>query len=111
MSNGGDNTTLGGEQSVIPGGVRPIAVTISTDDVQALFACNTSPFQYNQLLLAKLKDAGGPVEGELTLKLAHGKFFKVKDSIFQEQSEFTYLWLSDAYVEAVGRIEAQSRAS
>lgn len=85
-------------------GPKPISISVSTDDVQALFACNTHPDQYNQLLLAKLKDAGGPVEGSLRLRLAHGKLFKMKDSIMQEQTEFTYLWLPDAYVEAVGQV-------
>lgn len=82
-------------------GPKPISISVSTRDIQALFACQTSPDQYNQLLLAKLKDAGGPVEGTIRLRLAHGKLFKLKDSIMQEQSEFTYLWLPEAYTAAI----------
>jgi hypothetical protein len=85
-------------------GPKPISISVSTNDVQALFACGTSPDQYNQLLLAKLRDAGAPVEGTLRLRLAHGKLFKMKDSVMQEQSEFTYLWLPDGYVEAIGQV-------
>lgn len=82
-------------------GPKPISISVSTADVQMLFACGTNPDQYNQLLLAKLKDAGGPVEGVLKLRLAHGQLFKVKDSIMQEQLEFIYMWLPDAYVHAI----------
>lgn len=87
-----------GELSAIdPKGPKPIAVTVSTSDVHALFMCDTSPDAYQQLLLAKLKDAGGPVEGALRLRLCEGKMFKLKDSLLQEQTEFTYLWLPAAY--------------
>lgn len=82
-------------------GPKPIAVSISANDVQALFACQTDPNQYNQLLLAKLKDAGGPVEGILNLRLAHGKLTKLKDNPLVPQEEFVYLWLPDAYVHAI----------
>jgi hypothetical protein len=83
------------------GKLKPIAVAISTDDVQALFACGTDPNQYSQLILAKLKDAGAPVEGVFKLKLAHGKVCKLKDSIHEAQSEFTYVWLPEEYVYAI----------
>lgn len=80
-------------------GPKPIAVTVSTSDVHALFMCDTSPDAYNQLILAKLKDAECPaVEGLARLKLTHGQVYKLKDSVFQEQVEFTYLWLPSAYV-------------
>jgi hypothetical protein len=79
-------------------GPKPIAVQISTDDIQALFAAHTTPNSFMQLILAKLKDAGAPIEGVLHLKLAHGKVFKMKDSIFEEQAAFTYLWIPEAYL-------------
>jgi hypothetical protein len=79
----------------------PIAVTVSTDDVRALFACETTPYQYMQLILAKLKDAGAPVEGMLELRLAHGKVAKLKDSALEPQTEFTYVWLPELYVHAI----------
>jgi hypothetical protein len=89
------------EEKPLVEGPKPITVAISTHDIQALFAMGTSPDTFNQLILAKLKDAGAPVEGTLHLRLAHGSLFKVKDSIFEEQTEFTYMWLPDAYVEAI----------
>lgn len=84
-------------------GPKPISVSVSTRDVQMLHACGTGPEQYKQLLLAKLKDAGGPVEGMLTLRLAHGELFKMKDNPLEEREEFTYLWLPDAYVAAIAQ--------
>ena len=88
------------EQEAIQG-PKPIAISISTDDIQALYACKTDPHQFNQLILAKLKDAGAPVEGVLDLRLAHGRVCKMKDNPMEEQKEFTYMWLSDAYVHAI----------
>jgi hypothetical protein len=82
-------------------GPKPIAVDISVDDVRMLTACRTSPDSYLQLILAKLKDAGAPVEGAIRLRLAHGKLFKLKDSVFEEQAAFTYMWLPEAYVHAI----------
>jgi hypothetical protein len=89
-------------------GPKPISIDVSTHDIQALFAMNTNPDTYNQLLLAKLKDAGGPVEGALRLRLAHGQLFKLKDSIFEEQTSFTYVWLPEAYVDAIANGVAQA---
>lgn len=85
-------------------GPKPIAASISTDDIQALYACGTNPDAFNQCILAKLKDNGAPIEGTLRLRPAHGKVFKLKDSVLREQAEFTYLWLPDAYVAAVGDV-------
>jgi hypothetical protein len=86
-------------------GPKPVAAFISSDDIQALFACGTHPDKYNQLILAKLKDNGAPIEGTLRLRPAHGKVFKMKDSVLEEQAGFTYLWLSDAYVDAMGPMQ------
>ncbi len=77
---------------------KPIAIAIATDDIQALFACGTSPHMFNQLILAKLKDAGAPVEGMMDLKLAHGRVFKLKDDPLKPQEAFEYLWLPEEYV-------------
>lgn len=84
-------------------GPKPIAFTVSTIDVQLLFAAGTSPEAYNQLLLAKLRDAGGPVEGVVKLRLAHGKLAKWRDNPLEEQAEFCYMWLPDAYVEGIAQ--------
>lgn len=80
-------------------GPKPIAVEISTTDIQKLYAAQISPDQYTQLILAKLQDAGCPaVEGTLTLRLTHGQVYKLKDSVLEERTEFTYMWLPPAYV-------------
>lgn len=90
-------------------GPKPIAVSISTHDIQALFACGTSPDAYNQLILAKLKDAGAPVEGMLRLKLAHGQVCKVKTDPTQPQEAFDYVWLPEAYVYAIASANGNQR--
>lgn len=82
-------------------GPKPIAFSVSTIDVRMLYTAGTSPEAYNQLLLAKLKDAGGPVEGVIKLRLAHGRLAKWKDDALNEQDQFTYMWLPDAYVEGI----------
>jgi hypothetical protein len=88
-------------------GPKPVSVEISTGDIQMLYAMRTSPAQFMQLILAKLKDAGAPVEGALNLRLAHGKVFKMKDDPLREQPSFTYLWLPEAYVDGMrGSVEA-----
>ncbi len=96
MEEGGAMSDLLQEQLAGP---RPISVDIATDDVRLLYACQTDPAQYMQLILAKLKDAGCPgVEGSLRLRLTHGQVYKVKDSVLEERASFTYLWLPPAYV-------------
>ena len=91
-------------------GPKPVSVEITTRDVQMLYACQTSPKAYMQLILAKLKDAGAPVEGALNLRVAHGKVFKMKDNPMEEQSSFVYIWIPDAYIEGMrgGLQEAQA---
>lgn len=84
-------------------GPKPISVSISANDIRMLFACGTNPDAYNQLLLAALKDAGGPVEGILHLRLAHGKLCKLKDKALEPQDAFTYVWLPEAYVAAIAQ--------
>jgi hypothetical protein len=91
------------EQEAIASPLKPISFSISTDDIQALYACRTNPDQYNQLLLAKLKDCGGPVEGVLHLRLSHGKLAKLKDNPLEAQNEFVYCWLPDEYVAAIAQ--------
>lgn len=89
-------------------GPKPISIEISTRDIQMLYACQTGPSQYMQLILAKLKDAGAPVEGTLTLRLAHGAVCKLKDNPLQEQESFVYVWLPESYVHAIANGAAQA---
>lgn len=88
------------QEPEIPG-PKPIAVTISTDDIQALFSCGTSPTAFNQLIMAKLKDAGAPIEGVLLLKPSHGSVYKLKDDPLKEQDAFCYMWIPEAWGEAM----------
>jgi hypothetical protein len=84
------------------GGFKPIAVTVSANDIRMLWAMRTPPDQYIQLIYAKLRDAGcTAVEGVLNLTLAHGKLCKVKTEAHIEQDGFDYIWLPDNYVEAI----------
>lgn len=90
---------------VVPHSMKPIAFTVSALDVRLLYATGTTPTEYGQLLLAKLKDCGGPVEGMgIKYKLAHGQLFKMRDNLLAPQEEFTYLWLDDAYVEGLKNV-------
>lgn len=89
-------------------GPKPISVEISTRDIQMLYACQTSPAAYMQLILAKLKDAGAPVEGVLNLRLAHGAVCKLKDNPLQEQESFVYMWLPEQYVHAIANGTVQA---
>jgi hypothetical protein len=90
------------EKQVIDSEFRPIAVSISTNDIQVLYATNTSPYMYQQLILAKLKDAGCPaIEGAAILKLTHGALTKVKDNPLKPEESFCYVWLPQEYVAAI----------
>ncbi len=89
-------------QELLASKEKPIAVSISTDDIQKLYAAQTSPFMFMQCILAKLKDAGAPVEGALTLKLAHGQVYKMKDNPMKPQEEFQYIWMPANYVASMG---------
>lgn len=92
---------------VIESEFKPIAISISTDDVQALFAANTTPFMYQQLILAKLRDNGcTAVEGKAILKLAHGALTKVKDNPLQPETVFCYVWLPAEYAAAIAQGQA-----
>lgn len=90
------------EQTALQSKFKPIAITMSADEIAQLYMSSVNPDKYNQLLLAKLKDAGGPVEGVIRLKLAHGELYKMKDKITEPSDKFTYMWLPDEYVAAVG---------
>lgn len=81
-------------------GPKPIAIVIPGVDVIKLTQAKCSPYEFNQLILAKLKDAGAPVEGMVHLKMAFGSVFKMRNSL-QEEEGFTYLWLPPAYIEAL----------
>jgi len=89
------------QQADLPEGPKPIAVFIPAIDIRMLYAARTSPEQFNQCILARLKDAGAPVEGTIHLKLAHGAVAKKKSNPLVDEGGFTYLWLSEEYVRAI----------
>lgn len=82
-------------------GPKPIAIEIPGRDIQMLHAMNTDKETFAQLILAKLKDAGAPVEGVLRYSIAHGKVYKVRDSVLVEQDSFQYIWMPEAYCAAM----------
>jgi hypothetical protein len=87
-------------------GPKPIAVAISTDDIRMLFATQTNPDEFLQLILAKLKDAGAPVEGALRLRLAHGQVYKMRTDPMKPQDAFEYVWLPEIYVASLQSMRA-----
>lgn len=91
-------------------GPKPIAFTVSTQDIRMLTEMRVGRDQYIQLLLAKLRDAGGPVEGVLKLRLAHGKLAKWRDNPLEPQEQFTYMWLPENYVEGIAQSTVMGRA-
>lgn len=80
-------------------GPKPIVAVIPGMDVAKLMAAKCSTYEYNQLILAKLKDAGAPVEGMIHLKIANGSVCKLKTNPMQEEEGFCYMWVPPAWVE------------
>lgn len=78
---------------------QPIAVVVNAQEVGRLFALHTSPQQYSQYILEKLRDLGGPVEGVLELKLTHGRMARVRDNApGLPPGQFIYVWLPEEMV-------------
>ena len=80
----------------------PVAVTMDAQEIGVFYASNLSPVEFNQMLMAKFKDAGAPVEGTLHLRFAHGQMYKLKSQ--PGEMEFTYLWLGEAYVDGLAAL-------
>jgi len=83
---------------------QPVVVTMDAQEIGALFAVKTTPYDFMQHLLAKFKAAGAPVEGKLRLAVAHGQVYKMKDDLYSKPGTFTYVWLPQPYCDA---LEAQ----
>jgi hypothetical protein len=79
---------------------KPIVVSVDAQELGMLAAMHTSPYGYQQYILAKLKESGAPVEGVLDLRLAHGKLARVKNSIMGK-GQFDYMWVPDYFWEAM----------
>ena len=80
---------------------KPIAVWLSAQELGAHVARYGTPFEFNQMLLAKLKAAGAPVEGQLALRLAHGAVAKVKPDAAKKEFGWKYIRLPEEYVAAI----------
>ena len=87
-------------------GEKPIAITITDQEIGRLFHDRTSPDRYRQYLLEKFQDAGAPIGGVLNKHLLHGKLARVKPDI-NHPGVFHYLWLPESHV--AGLIEAQKQ--
>ena len=82
---------------------KPVVVWLDAQDLGVLYSQRTTPNEFNQYLLRKLRDAGAPVEGQAILKLAHGAVAKVKPDPLLHEMGFRYIWLSEEYVEVIAR--------
>jgi len=97
-----DQKVIARAESELSKGPQPIAITMDAQEIGAFAVSNITPYDFTQLLLAKLKDAGGAVEGTLHLKLAHGQLYKKKSQ--PGEMIFTYIWLPEAYVDGLNQI-------
>ncbi len=80
---------------------KPVAISVSAQEIGRLYASNTSPDAFNQFLLERFKFAGAPVEGVLRYKLAHGAIARVKPNPMEPAEKFDYLWLPSTYVVSI----------
>jgi hypothetical protein len=80
----------------------PIVIVLTGLDMLKLNAQRGGPNAFNQELLARLKQAGGPVEGLAWLRLKYGALARVKPSMEDARiGRFRYMWISDETVKVV----------
>ncbi len=78
---------------------QPIVIVLTGLDVMKI---RGGPNVFNQELLQRLKDAGGPVEGALCLKLKYGALARVKPNLQDQRiGRFRYMWLPPEHVAVV----------
>jgi hypothetical protein len=78
----------------------PVTVTITAQEFGVIYNQRLTPFEYTQYILGRLKVAGAPVEGTLTLRLKYGNLCRVKESI-QGPGQFDFMWLPPAWAQAI----------
>jgi hypothetical protein len=83
-----------------------IVVTMDAQEIGSLYAQGYDPRQFKRLLLAKLRQAGAPVEGVLEPKLAHGAVYKMRET--EPTERFRYIWLPEALDESLRRFSDNS---
>ena len=96
----------------LPGITNEVPIPIQLDwfELSQMAAERTSPDGFNQKLLEKLREAGGPVEGIINLRLSHGKLARVKPDLRDEKlGRFRYMWLPEQHTAIVRA--AQTRAA
>lgn len=91
------------EQELRTGPQKPITVTVYAQEVGELTARRTQPYEYLQYILAKLRAAGGPVEGTLHLRITHGALLRVKQSA-AGPGQFDFIWLPEAWMERINQL-------
>ena len=80
---------------------KPIAIWLDAQELGTLVAQRSTPNEFNQYLLRKLRDAGAPVEGMTILKLAHGAVAKERPDPAKMEFGWRYIWLPQEYVAAI----------
>jgi hypothetical protein len=78
----------------------PIVVQIDAQEIGLMYATRTTPYEFAQYLLSKLRAVGGPVEGTLRLSLTHGGLYKMRESP-DGPGCFDYTWLPPAWQTAM----------
>jgi hypothetical protein len=71
---------------------KPVVIRVDAQEIGALTVTGTSPVGYMQYLLSRFKAAGVPVEGILSLRLAHGVVLRFKRN---PPGAFLYIWLPE----------------
>ena len=79
---------------------KPIALRLVGYEIALLYRDKTTPYEFAQELLRRFRALGAPVEGMATLKLSHGKVFKLRSK--PGDASFNYLWLPEASVLGLG---------
>lgn len=89
----------------------PIPITLDWFELSKMAAEGASPDTFNQALLQKLREAGGPVEGVVRPKLSHGKLARVKPDLRdQKLGRFRYIWLPEQHCALVEQSTKQDQA-
>jgi hypothetical protein len=87
---------------------QPIGIIVDAEQIARAYMAKGGPKEFNQMLLAFFKDAGAPVEGGLTLRLAHGKIFKLKSK--PGEFFFRYMWMPLELCAAYGLAGEEQRS-
>lgn len=87
---------------------QPIGIIVGAEQIARAYVGKGGPKAFNQMLLTFFKDAGAPVEGLATLKLAHGKIFKLRSR--PGEFFFRYMWMPLELVAAYGLLGEEQRS-